>query len=166
MQALTQVYSNSKLKQEAEAWVLEGEPEPKIPDPRLRAAQRQPKQLSERRASRPPPAPQPIPPRSESVEASDPVKGGFYAHGESMKRTLEKVCMNPNLTSKAKFLAMVLASHMPTIRPSRDRLMVLTGISRAGVARGLDELRHERLLEWKRGRAHQANLYTCLWLEP
>ena len=180
MQALTQVYSNAKLKQELDAWAAEGEPaepaEPKIPAPKLRAAERRPKQLSERRASRPPPAPKAIPPRSESVEASlpattavsegiRPVKSRSYAHGSSMKATLEAVCMRPDLSSKAKFIALVLASHYPTIRPSRERLMVLTGLSLKGVARGLDELRRSLLLEWKRGRAHQANLYTCLWLE-
>ena len=107
------------------------------------------------------PAPVAVP---EPVQVPEPVKGGRYAHGLSMKTTLETVCMNPTLTSKAKFIALVLAAHFPTIRPSRERLMALTGISRAGVARGLEELRNERLLEWKSGKAHQANLYTCLWL--
>ena len=98
------------------------------------------------------------------LTSGKPARNGSYAHGMSMAATLDKVCINPVLTTKAKCLALVLAAHFPDIRPSRERLMALTGISRAGVARGLDELLSMRLLEWKRGRAHQANRYTCLWL--
>ena len=201
MQALPQVYTDSRLKQELEEWALEGAPaepnespaskktnkstpsdptsepnESPTPTSTVRTAAKRSKQLVERRASRPQPAPRPrralpepeaVP---EPVEVPEPTQdqgpvSSRYAHGVAMKATLDAVCMRPDLSSKAKFLAVILASHYPTIRPSRERLMALTGLSRAGVWRGLDELRQEYLLEWKRGSAHAANLYTCRWLE-
>ena len=87
-----------------------------------------------------------------------------YAHGVSMKTTLAQVCARPDLSSKAKFIALTLASHAPTVQPSKQRLMQLTGLSRATVTRALVELRDKHLLSWKSGKSHQANLYVCCWL--
>ena len=193
MQALAQVYSNAKLKQELDAWVLEGEEADKAepektrsldehlsPDPRVRTAEKRSKQLVERRASRPPPAPKAPSARGRKgggtrgstknpqVNApptlAEPVKSSYYAHGMAITKTFETVCGRPDLSSKAKLLALSLAAHYPTIRPSRERLMALSSISRAGVARGLTELRRKGLLEWKSGKAGVANKYFCRWL--
>ena len=87
-----------------------------------------------------------------------------YAHGVSMKTTLAQVCARPDLSSKTKLVALVLAAHAPTVQPSKQRLMQLTGLSRATVTRALVELRDKHLLSWKSGKSHQANLYLCCWL--
>ena len=112
-----------------------------------------------------PPTGNKLPPKQAEAVKKATVTGS-YAHGLSMAATLKMVGAHPNLTSKAKFLALILASHFPTIRPSMSRLQMLTGYSTNSVQRGLAELKARALITWKRGRAHQANMYTCNWLEP
>ena len=94
-----------------------------------------------------------------------PARTGSYAHGSSMKLTIEKVCGRPDVTSKAKFIAMILSAHWPHVRPPIERLMVLTGFGKSTIVRGLAELRKAGLLNWKRGKSRVANEYTCLWLD-
>ena len=107
--------------------------------------------------------------RSEAQEADrEPVKkatrNGSYAHGSSLKLTIEKVCGRLDVSSKAKFIAMILAAHWPHVRPPVERLMLLTGFGKSTVARGLAELNAVGLLNWKSGKSRVANEYVCQWL--
>ena len=92
---------------------------------------------------------------------------GPYVHGVAVKMTIAAVCMRPDLSSKAKSIAVMLSLHFPHIKPSKERLSMLTGIrSDKTISRALNELRDKNLLSWKSGKSHQANEYTCLWLHP
>ena len=107
--------------------------------------------------------------RSEAEEADrEPVKKpsstGSYAHGISMALTVEKVCMRPDISWRGKAVAMALSSHWPNVRPSNQRLRLLTGHGKKTVERGLAELKAKGLLTWKRGKPRRANEYTCKWL--
>ena len=107
--------------------------------------------------------------RSEAQEADrEPVKkatrNGSYAHGSSLKLTLEKVLGRPDVSSKAKFIAMILSAHWPHVRPPVERLMLLTGFGKSTVARGLAELNAVGLLTWRSGKSRVANEYVCQWL--
>ena len=82
----------------------------------------------------------------------------------SLSLTAQKVSMRPDITWRAKAVAMALSSHWPTIRPSNQRLRLLTGFAKGTIAKGLAELKAQGLLTWKRGRSRKANEYTCLWL--
>ena len=67
--------------------------------------------------------------QAESVKK--PARTGSYAHGSSMKLTIEKVCGRPDVTSKAKFIAMILSAHWPHVRPPIERLRrTMPGCSR------------------------------------
>ena len=108
----------------------------------------------------------------ESVQADrEPVKThthtGPYVHGVAVKMTISAICMRPDLSAKAKSVAVMLALHFPNIKPSKERLKLLTGIlSDKTISRALIELRDKNLLSWESGKSHQANEYTCLWLDP
>ena len=58
-----------------------------------------------------------------------------------MKLTIEKVCGRPDVTSKAKFIAMILSAHWPHVRPPIEWLMMLTGFGKSTIVRGLAELK-------------------------
>ena len=77
--------------------------------------------------------------QAESVKK--PARTGSYAHGSSMKLTIEKVCGRPDVTSKAKFIAMILSAHWPHVRPPIEWLMMLTGFGKSTIVRGLAELK-------------------------
>ena len=79
--------------------------------------------------------------RREAEPVKKPSSTGLYAHGLSMAATLEKVCMRPDISGRAKSLALVLAAHWPDVRPSNQRLRILTGHSKRTVERGLAELK-------------------------
>ena len=107
--------------------------------------------------------------RSKAQEAEhEPVnkaaRNGSYAHGSSLKLTIEKVCGRPDVSSKAKFIAMILSAHWPHVRPPVERLMLLTGFGKSTVARGLAELNAVGLLTWRSGKSRVANEYVCQWL--
>ena len=85
-------------------------------------------------------------------------------HGVAVKETFATVSMRPDLSSKAKALALALATHYPNVKPSMKRLALLTGRSEKTVSRGLAELRDANLLRWEPGKSDRANEYTCLWL--
>ena len=154
------------------AWI-EAEPEAEAEpiDPRLRL---QYEQSKAREKQRPAARPVAVPhisqvERFETVQADrEPVKKpahtGSYAHGLSMAATLQKVCMRPDITWRGKAVAVALSAHWPHVRPSNQRLRMLTGHSKNTVARGLAELKAKGLLTWKRGKPRKANEYTCQWL--
>ena len=102
------------------------------------------------------------PKQAEAVKQAP--RTGLYAHGLSMAATLDKVCMRPDISGRAKSVAMVLAAHWPNIRPTRGRLGMLTGHSNRTIERALAELKAQGLLTWKRGKSGKANEYTCKWL--
>ena len=90
-----------------------------IKDPGLRRNYERSKAREERREARP----------AEPVQK--PARNGSYAHGMSMAATLEKVCMRPDITWRAKSRALVLSSHWPNVRPSNERLRLLTGLAKS-----------------------------------
>ena len=102
--------------------------------------------------------------RREAEPVKKPSSTGAYAHGMSMAATVEKVCMRSDITWRGKSVAWALALHWPHVRPSNQRLRLLTGHSKNTVARGLAELKERGLLTWKRGKPRKANEYTCKWL--
>ena len=107
--------------------------------------------------------------RSEAEEADrEPVKkasrNGSYAHGMSMSTTVDKVCMRPDISWRGKAVAMALSSHWPTVRPTNERLRLLTGFAKGTIAKGLAELNAKGLLTWKSGKSRVANEYVCQWL--
>ena len=108
--------------------------------------------------------------RFESVQAAPdstkqaPRTGSSYAHGLSMAATVDKVWMRPDITWRGKAVAVALALHWPHVRPSNQRLRLLTGHGKKTVERGLAELKERGLLTWKRGKPRKANEYTCKWL--
>ena len=88
-----------------------------------------------------------------------------YANGRAMTQTAMSVCARPDLTEKAKIVALALAMHAPHVKPNIPRLMLLTSIrSNTTISRALAELRDKGLLRWTPGKSHQANEYVCLWL--
>ena len=89
---------------------------------------------------------------------------GSYAHGMSMAATVDKVCMRPDISWRGKAVAMALALHWPTVRPTNERLRLLTGFAKGTIAKGLDELNCLGLLTWKSGKSRVANEYVCQWL--
>ena len=96
---------------------------------------------------------------------SKAVKTGSYANGLALAATISSVSMRPDLTWRAKALALALASHYPTVRPTIERLKLLTGMrSDRTVTQGLAELRQAKLLRWTHGDYHRANRYTLRWL--
>ena len=104
--------------------------------------------------------------QAEAEHIKNPTPARSYAHGMSMAATLEKVCMRPDITWRAKNLAVILSAHFPRVRPSNQRLRLLTGYSKRTIERGLTELNLKGLLTWKRGGPRRANEYTCQWLHP
>ena len=98
------------------------------------------------------------------LTSGKPARNGSYAHGLSMGATLEKVCTKPDISGRAKSIALVLSAHWPNIRPTNDRLRLLTGLSKRTIERGLTELKANKLLDWKRGKPRKANEYACHWL--
>ena len=102
--------------------------------------------------------------RREAEPVKKPSSTGVYAHGLSMAATLEKVCMRPDITWRGKAVAVALSAHWPNVRPSNQRLRLLTGHGKKTVERGLAELKAKGLLTWKRGKPRKANEYTCKWL--
>ena len=162
--------------------------DPVIPDPQLLKLYERSKAREERRASRPVvtradlrQAPRKLAKKVAATPGKSPKLGNLnpakltaqepgpeplpYAHGLAMRETLAKVCMRPDLSSKAKHVALTLASHYPHVKPSIGRLMLLTGIrSDQTVSRALRELRSKGLLRWKSGSSAKANEYTCVWL--
>ena len=183
MQALRTVYENrsadnqplnglSPTTQKAvDEWV-EAEPDPEpITDPRLRFQYERSKAREKQRpAARPVAVPQIVqiapfePVHADREPVQKPARNGAYAHGLSMAATLDKVCMRPDITWRGKSVALALASHWPNVRPTNQRLRLLTGHSKNTVARGLAELKAHKLLTWKRGTVGRANEYTCHWL--
>ena len=98
---------------------------------------------------------------------AEPVKKAAragYANGLSLAATVNAICMRPDISSRGKAVAMALASHHPTIRPTIERLQRLTGFAKNTVSKGLSELNSLDLLTWKRGKSRVANQYNCLWL--
>ena len=81
-----------------------------------------------------------------------------------MGLTLDRVGARADITAKGKSIAMTLASHFPTVKPTKARLSRLTGLSIKTVTRALAELRGKRLLTWTRGNSSGANQYECVWL--
>ena len=154
------------MERDLEAWVeipprreTEPEPEPEIKDPHLRKLYERSKAREERRAS---PAVALPTPDLNPVRATEMVK---FANGRAMTQTAMSVCARPDISSKAKIVAMALALHAPHVKPSIPRLMLLTSIrSNTTICRALIELRDKGLLSWKPGKSAQANEYTCLWL--
>ena len=102
--------------------------------------------------------------RREAEPVKKPSSTGAYAHGMSMAATLDKVCMRPDITWRGKAVAVALSAHWPHVRPSNQRLRLLTGHGKKTVERGLAELKANKLLTWKRGTSGRANEYTCQWL--
>ena len=147
---LRRIYERDKAREKqrgANAPPTQKKPnETKVPDPP--------------RGANAPPPPTPVSGAVKPHPRTDP-----YAHGVAMRMTLNEVCARPDLSPKAKSVAMVLSSHWPCIKPTIERLKLYTGLKSANTVRlALRELEDRGLLRWKKGNSKRANLYGCLWL--
>ena len=102
--------------------------------------------------------------RMRTITAQEPAPRAEYFCGVAMGLTLDRVGARADITAKGKSIAMTLASHFPTVKPTKARLSRLTGLSRATVTRALIELKDKHLLTWTRGNSSAANRYECFWL--
>ena len=128
-----------------------------ITDPQLRRLFERSKARGERQAARPLAVPdiwqadrEPVKSTpSKAVKAVKPhPHTDPYVHGVAVKETISAVCMRPDLSSKAKSIAVMLAAHYPNIKPSMKRLKLLTGIlSDKTISRALIELRGQKLAD-------------------
>ena len=82
--------------------------------------------------------------RREAEPVKKPSRTGAYAHGLSMTATVDKVCMRSDITWRGKSVAWALALHWPNVRPSNQRLRLLTGHGKKTVERGLGRTERER----------------------
>ena len=162
-----------KLERELAAWVdrpslqeTEPEPAPIIEDPNLRRgyarSEAREGQRAARRLALATPGPEPVRATTQADHETIP-----YAHGTAMRLTLAKVCARPDVSSKAKHVAITLSAHYPNVMPSIKRLQLLTGIkSNSTINLALMELRGLGLLTWTHGNSSCTNNYQCLWITP
>ena len=162
-------HRTGKLERELEAWVERApsqEADSEIEDPNLRRSYERSEAREGQRAARrlalAAPGPEPL--RSTTHTGAETLA---YASGIGMRAALDRVCMRPDVSSKAKHVALTLAAHYPNVMPSIKRLQLLTGIkSHRTVNAALEELRGLGLLTWTRGNSSCTNVYQCLWITP